>query len=76
MCYHILKIQIFKERKMYNDKSRLIFPISRKNYNLLDSLKPVVDNEDQRLHRLVFVQTCQSTFNTGPLNIPWNGRRY
>lgn len=50
MCYRILKIQIFKETKMYNDKSRLIFPISRKNYNLLDSLKPVVDNEDQRLH--------------------------
>lgn len=72
MCYRILKIQIFKETKMYNDKSRLIFPISRENYNLLDSLKP----EDQRLHRLVFVQTCQSTFNTGPLNIPWNGRRY
>lgn len=26
----------------------------RKNYNALDSLKPVIDSEDQRLHRLVF----------------------
>lgn len=54
-----------------NFRKKLVF---RKNYNILDSLKPVVDGEDQGSHRLV--QTCQSTFNTGPLNIPWNGRRY
>lgn len=43
-----------KERKTYNGTSRLNFPMFRKNYNALDSLKSVVDSEDQRLHRLIF----------------------